>query len=76
VSAVRETVALVLGLDVASVDERTSPQTEPRWDSMRHLDLVLALEDRLGVRFTIDELAALRSVGAIESVVAGRAKPG
>jgi acyl carrier protein len=76
VSAVRETVALVLGLDPAAVDERTSPQTEPRWDSMRHLDLVLALEDRLGVRFTIDELATLRSVGAIEAVVAGRAKPG
>jgi acyl carrier protein len=76
VNVVRETVALVLGVDPASVDAQTSPETEPRWDSLRHVDVLIALEDRLGLRFTSDELARLKSVGAIESIVAGRAKAG
>jgi acyl carrier protein len=35
------------------------------WDSMRHLNLMLALEERLGVRFSSDAMARMESVGDI-----------
>jgi acyl carrier protein len=38
---------------------------EPRWDSIRHLELVFALEDQFGVRFEASEMAAMDSLDSI-----------
>lgn len=71
-ASVRETVALVLGLDPASVNERTSPATVEGWDSERFVELVLALEERLGFQFTPDEISSIDTVGDIEAVARAR----
>src|SRR2546427_5339838 len=73
-SAVRETVALVLGLDVSDVSASTSPETAPAWDSVRFVELVFALEDRLGFQFTFDEIARMCSVADIERALEIRSK--
>ena len=41
----------------------------PQWDSLKHAEIVFALEDRYGVRFAEDEFAAMRSVSAIVTLV-------
>ena len=73
-NAVRETVALVLGLDISDVSASTSPETAPAWDSVRFVELVFALEDRLGFQFTFDEIARMRSVADIERALEIRSK--
>jgi acyl carrier protein len=40
-----------------------------QWDSLKHAEIVFALEDRYGVRFAEDEFAAMRSVSAIVTLV-------
>lgn len=67
---VRDTVALVLGLD--HVDESTSPATVDGWDSERFVELVLALEERLGFQFTPDEISSIQNVGDIEAIARAR----
>jgi acyl carrier protein len=37
----------------------------PQWDSLKHMEIVFALEDRYGVRFDESEFAALNSPTAI-----------
>ncbi len=69
-AAVRRTVASVLGVDASSVLPSTSPQDIEEWDSARHIELVLALEEALGVRFEPDEISAMTDVSAIDSLVA------
>jgi acyl carrier protein len=53
----------VLELDAISEDD--SVETIPAWDSVRHLSLVLALEERFGVEFEADRIPELISVRAI-----------
>lgn len=53
----------VLRLPQLPADARR--QTLPEWDSLRHVELMFALEDAFGVEFSADELAALDSVEAI-----------
>ena len=36
--------------------------TYPDWDSVATVNLVLAIEHEFGIRFTMDEVAAVRSV--------------
>lgn len=42
----------------------------PEWDSLKHMELVFALEDEFGVRFDEAEFPALSSPSAIAKIIA------
>lgn len=65
-------IAEVLGVPRNAINENTSTQTEPKWDSLRHMNLIFALEDHFGVRFCDDEIPALTSIVAIDNAIASR----
>jgi acyl carrier protein len=60
---VRLIAAEVFSLDPADVRDDLSPQSVETWDSMEHLNFVLALEARLGLRFALGEIEQMSSVG-------------
>lgn len=39
------------------------------WDSLAHINLVVALEQAFGIRFRLAELDVLRDVGDLEALV-------
>jgi acyl carrier protein len=43
-------------------DEALSAKTEPAWDSLRQVEVLLAVEGSLDVRFDEDEMAQLDSI--------------
>lgn len=59
-SAVGETLALVLGRELPD-PTAVSRATDPHWDSLKHVELLFALEDRIGVRYSEEEMAELDS---------------
>lgn len=59
-------VAEILGIPVESVHSGTSTDSESEWDSLRHMNLIFAIEDGYGVRFEDEEIAKLTSVEKIE----------
>lgn len=72
-SKLRNTIAAALGMNEDEITRETSAGNEPRWDSLRHMNLVFALEDAFGVRFSDEEIPMLTSVRAIEEALAKRA---
>lgn len=58
---VRSVLGTVFGRPIPR-DEPLSARTEPAWDSLRHVEVLLAVEGALEVRFDEDELAQLDSV--------------
>ena len=50
-------MAAVLDVDASTIDDDASMDTIPSWDSVRHMNLVLALEDELGVAFPDEDAA-------------------
>ena len=50
-------VATVLNVDVSRIDAHASSDTIETWDSLRHMNLVLALEDEFGVSLPDEEVA-------------------
>ena len=58
-------VAKVLEVPVESVDEQSSPDTVETWDSLRHMNLVLALEEEFGIQFTPEQIIEMLSVELI-----------
>lgn len=59
---VRQAVSDVFGVPLAEVVPDSSPQTVEAWDSMGHLNLVLALEQAFGVQLAPEEIAGMTSV--------------
>ena len=66
---VRAIASDVLGLPVADITPDTSTDTAPNWDSVQHLNLVLALEQALGLTFEPEELDQMKSIRQIVTLV-------
>ena len=60
-------------LDVDSVSEDDSMETIESWDSLRHLNLVMAIEEHFGVTFDPDEIPELTSIRKISETIRRRA---
>jgi acyl carrier protein len=70
---VRRTVADVFALDAGSVTDATSPETTSAWDSIGHLNLILAVEQEFGVSFDPNQIPKLTSIQALaDAIAAGR----
>jgi acyl carrier protein len=66
---VKRMVADVLNVPPGQVTRETSPQTVDNWDSVQHLNLVLAMESEFGVSVPPEDIDKLRSVGDIMDAV-------
>jgi acyl carrier protein len=62
---VREIMALTFDLPPDAITPTTAQDSCPQWDSLAHLNLMLALEDAFGLTLTVDDMAQLTSVAAI-----------
>ena len=67
---VRGIAADVLQVDQASVTAESSPQSIDSWDSVQHLNLVLALEEQFGLQFEPEEMDGMKNIGAIAALLA------
>ena len=63
-ATVRETLGVVLGRPIGPGDPVRRDE-QPDWDSLKHIELVFALEDALGVRFGTDEIGEITDVASI-----------
>ena len=62
----RELAGETFGVSVAEVPDDASPEVLPQWDSLNHIELMLALELEYGVQISSEVLPELLSLGAIE----------
>jgi acyl carrier protein len=67
--SLRDIVAKALKVPPASISDESSPETLRRWDSLRHLELMTAIEDAFGVRFSTSEIMRAQSIGHIRQLL-------
>ena len=61
--------AIVLNLDAARIDDGTSMDNTPGWDSANHINLVLALEEEFSISFEVSEIEMMTSYSDVIQVV-------
>ena len=66
----KKILASVLQVDVTLINENTSPDTIEEWDSLKHLVLVLALEEKFDISFTEEQTVEILSYSLIKLVLA------
>jgi acyl carrier protein len=72
IERIRRIAADVFEVPVDRIGPASSPDTIETWDSLHHLNLVLALEQEFGVQFTPEEIEQLLSVELVAALVEER----
>ncbi len=57
-------MSLMLGKNIG-VGDKVEMQSEPAWDSMKHIELIMTLEQELGVSFEPEDIPLLKSMALI-----------
>lgn len=66
---VRQIFADIFQVPLEQVTAQSSPDTIPNWDSLQHLNLVLALEQEFHIQFTPEEIEQLLSVELVAALL-------
>lgn len=66
---VLQVVSRVMDVPVTELNEDSSPDTVAGWDSLKHMNLVLALEEELGVQFSDTQIVEMNSIGLILEIL-------
>lgn len=72
----KKIVADVLDLPVNEITNETSPETTESWDSFNHLLLISVIEQKLGVKFVMEEVFKIKSYAILEDLVRKKDKQG
>jgi acyl carrier protein len=65
-------IASVLRIELSLVSSETTMQTTPQWDSLKHMELIMAIEQQYNLVLEPDEIASMTGVSAIRDVLNAR----
>ena len=71
-----EIVASIMGVPVESVSEESTPATLPKWDSLRHMKLILAVEESLRVEFNDEDIVSIKDVRGLMARIEAKRRGG
>lgn len=58
-------VSQIMDVPIEQLNGDSSPDTIENWDSLRHMNLILALEEEFGVQFTDEQIVIMLNVELI-----------
>tara|TARA_Y100000588_G_scaffold373699_1_gene447871 strand:- start:994 stop:1242 length:249 start_codon:yes stop_codon:yes gene_type:complete len=62
-------VSDVMGVPVTDISDESSPDTIEAWESLSHINLVLALESEFGISLAPEDVLEMLSVGLIKTIL-------
>ena len=69
---IKNVMSAVFEIPEEQIKNDSSPDTIGSWDSLRHMNLIVALEDEFKVELTDDEILDMMNYKSIESIIIGK----
>lgn len=69
---IRELMSIILNIDAARIDESTSMDNTPGWDSVNQINIILALEEEFSISFEVSEFEMMVSFFDIVELVGAK----
>ena len=58
--------------DRLAVRENTTAEDIDGWDSLEHINLIVAVEKRFGIKFNMGEVTTMKNVGEMADIILQR----
>jgi acyl carrier protein len=68
-NTLKQVMATLLTVDVTAIDPEASMDTIPTWDSLRHMNLVIAIEEEFKVSIPDEDAGNITSYKLIKLVL-------
>ena len=65
----KKVILNALKLDDFELNEETTAPDVPGWDSLNHINVILAVEKHYGIRFKNLEILRLKNVGDLQRLI-------
>ena len=62
-------IAGVLNIEAGTLNEESNALNTPNWDSLRHIEVILAVETAYDIRFAINEVVNMQNLGDMRKVL-------
>ena len=69
---IKNVMSAVFEIPVNKIKGNASPDTIESWDSLKHMNLVIALEEEFEIEFINDEINEMMNFALIKSVLMGK----
>ncbi len=67
-----QVVGNVLKVEPETLSDESNAETVANWDSLRHIEVIFAVESAFHTRFTMPEIAGLRNLGDIQRLLVNK----
>lgn len=55
--------------DTIELQETTSSEDIDGWDSLEHINIVVAVEQTFSIKFTMDEVTGMKNIGEMVEII-------
>ena len=66
---IKGVMAAVFDIQAEDIDDNASPDTIGKWDSLRHMNLIVSLEEEFSVTFGDDDIANMLNYKLIKLTI-------
>ena len=66
---IKKVMSDVFDIDIESINNDSSPDNIENWDSLKHMDLIVTLEEEFGIEFTDEEIVDSMSYTLIVNIL-------
>ena len=71
---IKKVMSAVFEVNISKIDEKISPETLEQWDSLRHMNLIVALEEEFNIRFSEGDIVEMVTFPLIKMVITEKLK--
>ena len=64
-----EVISGILNIEPSTLSEESNALNTPNWDSLRHIEIMLAVENAFGVRFSMPEMVSMQNIGDMRKLI-------
>ncbi|MEI6246491.1 MAG: acyl carrier protein [Acidobacteriota bacterium] len=69
---IKAVMAGILEIPADSITDATTMETVDTWDSLRHMEIIVGLEDAFGIELAAEDLMEMTSLAEIKRVLASK----
>jgi len=71
---IKKVMSAVFEVPVEKINDKSSPDTIESWDSLKHMNLVVALEEEFGVHFNDENIVEIMNYSLIRLILSKKLK--
>ena len=71
---IKKVMSAVFDVPIEEINDESSPDTIESWDSLKHMQLVVALEEEFAIQYEDEEIVELLNYALIKLIISEKVK--